>query len=356
MIGLLFPPADVWADGARPVSRQTSAENPTGGSGAGCTWDPDPTSLDLVYSGPAVNLGRGYKVRPYVPVPAGETLTLLDTDGPGLVTRLFVTSNLPDYGALRLRCHWDGEQQPAVDVPLGHFFGIGHSGRPHEVSSLPIVVGPSRGCTSYWPMPFAGHARITLTNTGSVDAPIVAYSLGYALGQLRDSAPARFQATFRTTHTSADAPEHVILDHAGAAGSYVGTSVAWTAREPGWWGEGEVKFYLDDDRHNPSVIDTGTEDYFGGAWGFGRDATHSPGPGLVERAFASPYVGAPLIETDESRDRRISLYRWHIPDPVHYSDAIRVTVQALGWGEDHRYRVRNDTIASVAYRYDRPPT
>jgi hypothetical protein len=353
VIGSLFPTADLWAPGVHPVSRQASAENPTGGQGTGCAWDPDPTDPELVHSGPAMDLGRGYKVRPYVPLAAGGTLTLLDADGPGVVTRLFITSNLPDYGALRLRCHWDRDPVPAVDVPLGSFFVIGHSGPAYEVSSLPVVVGPARGCSSYWPMPFGAHARITLTNTGPVDAPIVAYSVAYALGELRDPATHHFHAMYRQTRTSAAVPDHVVLDRTGGAGAYVGTAVAWTAREPGWWGEGEVKVFLDSDSEYPTMIDTGTEDYFGGAWGFGRDATHSPGPGLIERPYSSPYMGAPLVETDESRERRISLYRWHLADPVHYAHAIRVTVQALGWGDDRRYQVRDDVVASVAYHYER---
>jgi Protein of unknown function (DUF2961) len=353
VIGPLFRLGAIWAAGSRPVSRQTSAENPTGAAGVGCVREPRPEDPDLAHSEPAVDLGRGYKVRPYVALTAGDTLVLADITGAGLVTNLFLTTNLFDHNQLRLRCYWDGEDHPSVDVPLGHFFASGHR-PPHQVHSIPVVVAPGGGCSSYWPMPFSRHARLTLTNEGPHDADVVAYSVAYCLGDLSDPSPPRFHATFRESTTSTAQPDHVILDEA-TSGVYVGTSLAWTAREPGWWGEGEVKFYLDDDDEFPTLVGSGTEDYFGGAWAFGQDAVHAPSPhGLIAQPFSTAYLGCPLIETDDTKLRRISLYRWHLADPVYFDSRVRVTVQALGWGSDRRYRVRNDHIASTAYWYDRP--
>jgi Protein of unknown function (DUF2961) len=336
------------------VTRQASAENPSGGHGTGATRDPDSGHPDLVHSGPAVALGRGFKVRPYVPLPAGATLTLAEVDGEGVITHLYLTSDLPDSGQLRLRCWWDDEPEPSVDVPVANFFGMGHPDRPHELFSLPVMVGPAGGCSAWWPMPFARRAMITLTNTGGTDARVVAYRVTWNLGPV-GGAPVRFHAAYRRSETSLVQPDHVIADGLAGPGLYVGTALAWTAAEPGWWGEGEVKFYLDGDTEFPTLVDSGTEDYFGGAWGFGRDAHHVPrasgDPAPVERSFCGPYAGCPLIETDESRPRRISLYRWHLADPIGFGTSLRATVQALGWGPDHRYRVRADTVASVAYWY-----
>jgi hypothetical protein len=201
-------------------------------------------------------------------------------------------------------------------------------------------------------MPFARHALVTLTNEGAADADVVAYAVAYTLGELRDPT-LRLHATFAESSTSESRPDHVIIDVDETAGSYVGTALAWTARQPGWWGEGQVKFYLDGD-DLPSIVGSGAEDYFGGAWAFGQDAAHAPGPhGLTARPFNSAFLGCPLLETDDAVDRRISLYRWHLSDPVHFRRNLRVTVQALGWGDDGRYRVRDDHIASVAYWYRR---
>jgi hypothetical protein len=334
--------------GAWPTAtRQASAENPSGGQGAGCLRVPDPDDPDLPYSAPAARLGPGFKVRPYVPLPAGQTLTLAEIKGSGAITHLYLTSDLADLGQLRLRCWWDGDPEPSVDVPVDDFFGIGHPGRAHELHSLPVVVGPGRGCSCWWPMPFQRHALVTLTNTGPGDACVVAYRVTWNLGGAGERA--RFHAAHRRSRTSPEAPDHVIVEAAGP-GLYVGTTLAWTANQPGWWGEGEVKFYLDGDTSHPTIVDNGTEDHFGGAWGFGRDDPAGAGP-RMERPFCSPYVGCPLVETDESTPRHISLYRWHLADPVAFSTDLKVTVQALGWGPDGRYMVRSDDISSAAFWY-----
>jgi hypothetical protein len=339
-----------WEDDSLAVTRQVSAENPTGRHGAGARSVPDPSDPLLAHSGPALVLGRGFKVRPYVPLGAGETLTLAEFEGSGVITHLFVTSDLANYQDLRLRCFWDGSGQPAVDAPLGAFFGIGHGTHPHEVVSLPVQVGPSRGCSSYWPMPFSDGARITLENTGPLDAGVIAYRVVFEKGGEPLPLP-RFYARWTRTETGEATPSHVVLPTVRAQGAYVGTTLYWTAHDPAWWGEGEFKFYLDGDGDFPTIVDNGTEDYFGGAWAFGRDAVY-PGPtGFSEREYNGPYLGCPMVETNEAGPRRISMYRWHLPDPIRFQHDLRVEVQALGWGPDRRYRIRSDEVASVAYWY-----
>jgi hypothetical protein len=287
-----------------------------------------------------------------VPLPAGQTLELADLEGPGVIRQIFLTTNATQLRTLVLRSTWDDSPVPAVESPMGDFFAIGQDGVNYTVTSTVVTVAPSRGCSSYWPMPFRRRARITLTNEGETAVAIVAYRVAWEASPVADDA-AYFHARWQHTDAGPDRPEHVILDQVRGRGVYVGTTMAWTARSPGWWGEGEVKFHIDGDTEFPTIVDNGTEDYFGGAWGFGRDFLPPAADGSVRQlAFAGPYAGCPLVEGPELPVRRFSLYRWHIPDPIGFREAIRVTVQSLGWGPDGRYAIRADDIASTAFWYE----
>ena len=330
------------------ATRQISAENPTGEKGGGCRWEPDSENPDLPQSGPAADLGRGWKVRPFVAVHAGETVTLADIEGPGCINQFFITSSMPRYRDLVLRFYWDGECVPSVEVPVGDFFAMGHDSAHHLVCSLPVTVAPKRGCNCYWQMPFRERARITLQNQGPDDASIVAYRVLYKLHELPDDT-AYFHAQWRRGVTRRECPEHVIVDGIRGKGLYVGTYLAWVARSQGWWGEGEVKFYIDGDGSFPTMADNGTEDYFGGAWGF-------HGPDGAEQPFNSPFLGLPLARRgDKGGPRRYSLYRWHLLDGIGFEEDLKVTVQALGWWPGNKYQPLADDIASVAYWYQAEP-
>ena len=328
------------------VTRQITAENPSGEKGGACHAVPDPKNPDLVHSAAASDLGKGWKVRPFIKVKSGETVTLADIAGPGTIQQLWFTSNLPEYRALILRIYWDEEAVPSVEVPLGDFFAMGHDASPHTVNSLPVVVAPSRGMGAYWQMPFRSRARITLENQHIKDADIVAYKILYTLAPVPEDA-AYFHAQWRRSLTRRKHPEHVILDGVQGKGLYVGTYLAWCALSKGWWGEGEVKFYLDGDGEYPTLCDNGTEDYFGGAWGFYETTPASPVP--VEQVFNTPFVGMPLAKFDDPQGpRRFSLYRWHLLDAIGFSQDLRVTVQALGWWPSGKFEPLTDDIASVA--------
>ena len=199
-------------------------------------------------------------------------------------------------------------------------------------------------------MPFRRHARITLTNESPQDVNIVAYSITYQLGPVPDDA-AYFHAQWRRSLTKREHPEHTILDGATGKGVYVGTYIAWTALSRGWWGEGEVKFYLDGDDELPTIAGTGTEDYFGGAWCFYREQTDRR-----EQEFHSPFLGLPLARIDDPHGPRLfSLYRWHIMDPIGFSQDLRVTIQTLGWFPHRKFQPLTDDLASVAYWYQAEP-
>jgi hypothetical protein len=151
--------------------------------------------------------------------------------------------------------------------------------------------------------------------------------------------------------TTRERPEHVILDGVRGRGHYVGTYLAWTQMSDGWWGEGEIKFYLDGDRRHPTICGTGTEDYFGGAWNFGGAGPQQDGA----TTFSAPFSGYPLRLAGPGGVPKHGLYRWHVLDPIRFRKDLRVTIQALGWRPDHRYQALTDDIASTAFWYQTEP-
>jgi hypothetical protein len=342
------------------TTRMISPENPTGEKGKACLWEPNPSDPFLEHSDAALDLGKGYKVRPFINVRSGETAVLADIKGMGIINYFFITSSLENYSELVLRIYWDDEENPSVECPLGAFFAMGHDSQPHLVNSVPIVVAPKKGCTSYWQMPFREGAKCTLTNDGPIDSFIVAYKIQYKLKEVPKDV-GYFHAQYRKTVTSIDDPNYVIVDGIKGKGSYVGTYLAWNALSSNWWGEGEVKFYLDGDSKYPTMADTGTEDYFGGAWGFSHmDTSDNQTFQNNEQAFSYPYVGMPLAKIVNDRaPRKYSLYRWHLLDSIGFEKDLKVTVQTLGWYPNFpkykRYKPLSEDIASVAYWYQQEP-
>lgn len=335
------------------VTRQISAENPTGAKGCACGSVPNPTDPDLPFSKYAVDLGKGWKVRPFVPVDAGDTLLVADIEGPGVINELFLTSDTARFSELVLRIFWDGEKDPSVEVPMGAFFCMGFDRFPHTVSSYPITVAPYRGMSCYWQMPFRKHARITLTNEGTNRVNVIAYKVLYKLMDVSTDT-AYFHAQYRRAITRIENPDYTILDGVIGKGLYVGTYLMYNISESGWWGEGEVKFFIDGDREQPTLCDNGTEDYFGGAWNFG---SFMPGkPDSKEERFESPFLGMPLaVYENREGPRKFGLYRFHIYDSIGFSENLKVTVQLLGWYPNQKYRPLSDDVASVAYWYQYEP-
>ena len=334
-------------------TRQISGENPTGEKGGACRWSPDPDNPETPHSAAARNLGRGWKVHPFLWAEAGETITLADIQGPGVINEFFFTSSAKNYSELVLRMYWDGEETPSVECPAGAFFCMGFDRFPHNVASLPVTVAPRRGMSCYWQMPVRRHARITLTNEGERKVDVVAFRVLYKLMPVEADA-AYFHAQYRRGITSREYPEHVILDGVKGKGLYVGTYLMYNISESDWWGEGEVKFFIDGDADQPTLCDNGTEDYFGGAWNFG--SFNPDDPASREEAFSSPFLGMPLAVSENRRGpRKFGLYRWHILDSIGFDKGLRVTVQALGWYPNGTFRPLADDIGSVAYWYQTEP-
>ena len=330
------------------TTRSVSAENFTGAKGGGAQAT---TGTGLHASG---DLGVGWKVSPSVDISAGDTFTLADVDGPGVITHIWLTTHRDNWRTLVLRAYWDDADEPAIEVPVGDFFANGW-GVFAQVSSQMIAANPNGGFNSYWPMPFGSRARLTVENLRDT-AVTVYYQVTYELtadSEVDTDLHGYLHAQYRRSNPLPARTTHPLLDGIVGHGHYVGTYLAWGVNSPGWWGEGEIKFYLDGDDVHPTIAGTGTEDYFGGAWNF-----DVPGQGYT--AFSTPFLGMPQVLRPDglyASQQRFGLYRWHVPDPITFHTDLRVDIQALGWKSGGRYKPLTDDIASTAWFYlDRPTT
>jgi hypothetical protein len=248
-----------------------------------------------------------------------------------------------------LRFYWDGEASPSVEVPVGDFFASG-AGRYAQVSSLAVAVNPGSAFNSYWPMPFRKSAKVTLENLDR-ETMTLYYQVTYALADVPADA-GYFHAQFRRSNPLPYKQDHVILDAVRGQGHYVGTHMVWGVNNTGWWGEGEIKFFMDGDGEFPTIAGTGTEDYFGGSYNFENKQTKQ------YQEFTTPYSGLSLVVRPDGvyqSQQRFSLYRWHVTDPIRFERDLKVTIQALGWRSGGRYLPLQDDISSVAYWYQREP-
>jgi len=324
-------------------TRSVSAENPTGEKGKGARAVPKVGDPDLPFAGAAKDLGQGWKVRPFLKPKAGQTVTIMDTSGPGVIQHIWMATETNWAGngrACVLRFYWDDEPFPSVEVPLTDFFAVGHD-LFAPVKSLAVVVNPTSALNAYWPMPFRKRAKVTFTNESGKDISLLAYQITYALTPVPQKA-GYFHAQWRRSVTQRNKPVHTILDSVQGEGRYIGTFLAWTQLSEGWFGEGEIKFFLDGDRDFPTICGTGTEDYFGASYG-------------LPTAFTGPYSGSTLSPDNKVGPRKWSLYRWHIMDPICFRRDVHVSIQALGWSPNGPYRPLSDDIASVAYWYQQEP-
>lgn len=297
----------------------------------------------------ARELGQGWKISPSIHVPAKTEHTIAEINGSGAIQHIWLTIHPDWWRRMVIRMYWDGETTPSVAVPLGDFFCNGWGVRSN-VTSLAIAVNPAGGFNCYWEMPFRTGARITVENLADTQSNALYYQVTYSLTSVADDA-AYLHAQWRRSNPLPYAQDHVLLDSVSGQGHYVGTYIAWGVHNNGWWGEGEIKFFIDDDEAFPTICGTGTEDYFGGAWNF----EHPAGEYGV---FSSPYSGLSQVIKPDGLYRvqqRFGMYRWHIMDPIRFQKALRVTIQALGWRSEGRYLPLQDDIASTVFWYQREP-
>ena len=325
-------------------TRSISPENPTGAPGKGGMCPLEQGSAQRA----ARDLGIGWKVNPFIDMPAQSTVEIAAIDGPGTINHIWLTPTGRWRNTI-LRIYWEGAENPSVECPIGDFFCMGWN-EYAQISSLPVCVNPGSAFNCYWQMPFRKHCRMTLENRA--EEPVTMY---YQIDYTLDDVPediAYFHAQFRRVNPLPYKENYVILDGVEGRGQYVGTYMAWGSNNAGWWGEGEIKFYIDDDAEYPTICGTGTEDYFCGSYNFEDPKAHDR-----YVPFTTPYTGIQVIEPNRlyRSQLRFGLYRWHIVDPIRFDRCLRVTIQALGWREGGRYLPLQDDIASVAYWYQTLP-
>jgi len=330
-------------------SRAITPENPAGTPGMAAS------ATEGVAAAAARGLGQGWKINPYVNIPAGTVCEIAGIAGPGVIRHIWLTPAGCAWRHLILRIYWDEQDQPSVECPLGDFFAAGWGGfnwSGHgQVSSLAVCVNPGSALNCFWEMPFRRHCRMTIENLSARDARLY-YQVSYELCEI-DAAAAYFHAQFRRSNPLPYREVHTLVHGISGRGHYVGTYLAWGAHSGGWWGEGEVKFFLDEDDEWPTIASTGTEDYFLGSYNFWVRGQY--------QSFTTAYSGLPQVIMPDGADARLTqsrfgMYRWHLTDPVRFNSRLRVTVQALGWRADGRYLPLQDDIASVAYWYQTLPT
>lgn len=323
-------------------TRSISPENFTGEKGKG--------GMATLETGNAANaardLGQGWKVNPYIRIEAGQTFTLAEINEPGCIQHIWMTpTGTWRYSILRI--YWDDEKEPSVECPVGDFFGMGWGEYAH-LNSLAVCVNPGSAFNCYWQMPFRKKCRITMENLDEKPMTLY-YQIDYCVTNVPDDA-AYFHAQFRRISPNIYKQPYIIVDGIKGKGQYVGTYMAWQVNNNGWWGEGEIKFFMDGDKEFPTICGTGTEDYFCGSYNFDRNGQYTE--------FSTAYAGlAQVIRPDGTynANQRFGLYRWHITDPIRFEKDLKVTIQDLGWRSGGRYLPQKSDIASVAYWYQAEP-
>lgn len=283
----------------------------------------------------------------YRPLDAGQTLTLLDEDGPGEISHVWITiASREEYHLKKivLRMYWDGEAQPSVEAPVGDFFGLG-LGDYFLYQSVPLAVGGDKALNCFFPMPFQKHARITLTNEGKESAEAIYWNIDYQA--YRAPLPADtlyFHAEYRQATPNRaiagnkfnlDGKDNYVWVQATGRGHFAGVTMSVLENADGWWGEGDDMFFVDGE-HLPSINGTGSEDYFLGAWDFGG------------KQFSYALFGAPVVGP-ERQGARWSVYRFHLDSPIPFTKSLRATIEH-GDAND-----RGDNYYSVAYWYQTEP-
>ena len=329
-------------------TRSISPENFTGAKGKGGMADPTDKNKPNVATAAnaARDLGQGWKINPSVDIKPGQTFTLAEMEGPGAIQHIWMTPT-GNWRFSILRIYWADEQEPSVECPVGDFFGQGWNTYA-QLTSLPVCVNPGSAFNCYWPMPFRKKCRITMENINDKDAMSLYYQIDYTLTEVPADA-AYFHAQFRRANP-VDSSVCTLVDGIKGKGQFVGLYLAWGVNNNGWWGEGEIKFYLDGDSKFPTICGTGTEDYFCGSYNFDRDGKY--------KEFCTPYTGLHQVirpSGDYKVMMRFGLYRWHIMDPIRFDKDLKVTIQDLGWHHGGRYLPQHSDIASTCFWYQNDP-
>lgn len=331
-------------------TRSISPENFTGEKGKGGMADPVKSKGQRNVanaSNAARDLGLGWKVNPFITINAGETFTIAEMDGPGAVQHIWMTPT-GNWQFSIIRFYWDDEKTPSIEAPIGAFFGMAWN-QYAQLNSLAVTVNPGSAFNCFWKMPFRKKCKITVQNIDTEPMNLY-YQVDYTLTEVGND-EGYFHAQYRRSNPNKGSL-HTILDGVKGKGQYVGTFMAVGVNNNGWWGEGEIKFFMDGDKDYATIVGTGTEDYFLGSYNFENRATHQ------YQEFSTAYTGLhQVIRPDGmyNSQQRFGLYRWHIMDPVRFDSDLKVTIQDLGWRSGGRYLPQQSDIITVAYWYQREP-
>ncbi|MGX1753073.1 glycoside hydrolase family 172 protein [Sphingobacterium sp. NPDC055346] len=331
-------------------TRSISPENFTGAKGKGGMADPAKQAGQKNVanaSHASRELGVGWKVNPYITIAPGETFTMAEINESGVIQHMWMTPT-GNWNHTIFRIYWDGESTPSVESPVGPFFGMAwHRFAP--LNSLAMTVNPGSAFNSYWKMPFRKSAKITMENISSEPMNLY-YQIDYAVTEVPED-EGYFHAQYRRSNPT-QGSLHTIIDGIKGKGQYVGTYLGVGVNNIGWWGEGEIKFFMDGDKDFATIVGTGLEDYFCGSYNFENKATRQ------YQEYSTPYAGLhQVIRPDgvyESQ-ARFGMYRWHIMDPVRFDGDLKVTIQDLGWRSEGRYLPQKSDMISVAYWYQSEP-
>lgn len=280
-------------------SRSISYENPTGARGEG--------------GKAASELGAGRKGAPCVEVKPGETVQLCDIKGPGTIRHIWITTHREPVvqRACIIRAWWEGQDHPSIECPIGDLFGFAH-GKITSYQSAVHSCGPTGGRNLWLPMPFTKRARFTFTNAGD-KALWLYYQITYTLGDKHPKDVGRLHVLFRRENPTTEKQDFELLPQRTQKGRYIGAVIGIRNLHTNqWWGEGEVKVYMDGDKEWPTIVGTGSEDYVGLAWGMQHAPFLYNGCSLNEKPF-------------------VSMYRWHLADPIAWKKECRITIQQIAY-------------------------
>lgn len=333
-------------------TRSISPENFSGGKGKGAMADAvkDKGKRNVANAAnEARDLGTGWKVNPFIIINAKETFTIAEIDGSGAIQQIWMTPT-GNWNYSIIRFYWDDEKTPSVEAPVGAFFGMTWGQYAH-LNSLPVTVNPGSAFNCYWKMPFRKKCRITMENIDTEPMRLY-YQVNYTLTDVPDD-EAYFHAQYRRSSAANNSKSvHTIIDGVKGKGQYVGTYMGLGTTNNGWWGEGEIKFFMDGDKDNATIVGTGTEDYFCGSYNFENQSTHR------YQEFSTAYAGLHQVIRPDGlygSQQRFGMYRWHIMDPIRFDSDLKVTIQDLGWRSGGRYLPQHSDIITVAYWYQKEP-
>lgn len=338
-------------------TRSISPENFSGEKGKGGMADPlkDKDKRNVANASAAArDLGKGWKVNPFIIINKGETITIAEIEGSGAIQHIWMTPT-GNWNFSILRFYWDDEKEPSVEVPVGPFFGMAW-GQYSPLSSMAITSNPGSAFNSYWKMPFRKKCKITMQNIDEHDMRLY-YQVDYALAPVGED-EAYFHAQYQRSKYDKSSL-HTIVDGIKGKGQYVGTFMGLGATNNGWWGEGEIKFFMDGDKDYATIVGTGTEDYFCGSYDFDTKKKNAAGVESVEYTeFNTPYAGLHQVLRGDGHYgvmQRFGMYRWHILDPIRFEKDLKITIQDLGWRSEGRYLAQKSDIITVGYWYQREP-